>query len=193
MQMYSSHSSSMELVQEPLLDEQLELVSRCGRLRTVELSTTEPMTPEMQEAIGRLVSDIPQRASGRYSRVLRLHDSSDQWYHIEIDLPSPASLSCRLSVTQVTPDQLLEERARQQEAAREKFRTLTDREKEIVLMAAAGASNKVMAGCLKISPKTVEKHRGSAMRKLGLRCITELAGFGLQLFWNMTGWTETSH
>jgi DNA-binding NarL/FixJ family response regulator len=193
MQMYSGHSSPTELLQEPLLDEQLELVSRCGRQRTVELSMTEPMTPELQEAIRRLFSDIPQRTSGRLSRVLRLYDSSDQWYHIEIDLPSPASLSCRLSVTRMTPDQLLEERARQQETARDKFRSLTDREKDIVLMAAAGASKKVMAGCLKISSKTVEKHRGSAMRKLGLRCITELAGFGFQLFWNMTGWTEPAH
>ncbi|MFN8709988.1 MAG: LuxR C-terminal-related transcriptional regulator [Planctomyces sp.] len=48
-------------------------------------------------------------------------------------------------------------------------------------------------GCLKISPKTVEKHRGSAMRKLGLRCITELAGFGFQLFWDMTGCTDPAH
>ncbi|MFN8709989.1 MAG: hypothetical protein ACK50J_25245, partial [Planctomyces sp.] len=101
--------------------------------------------PELQEAIHRLFSDIPHRTSGRYSRVFRLHDSSDQWYRIEIDLPSPASSSCRLYVNQVTPDQLIEERAQQQDTAREKFRTLTDREKDIVLMAAVGTSNKVMA------------------------------------------------
>ncbi|MFO0426541.1 MAG: hypothetical protein ACK526_08245 [Planctomyces sp.] len=145
MQMYSGHRSSTEHLQEPLLDERLELVSRSGRLRTIELSTTEPMTPELQEAIRHLFSEIPQRTPSRYSRVLRLHDNGEQWYRIEIDLPSPASSSCRLYVNQVTPDQLIEERAQQQDTAREKFRTLTDREKDIVLMAAVGTSNKVMA------------------------------------------------
>ncbi|MFN8706609.1 MAG: hypothetical protein ACK50J_08015, partial [Planctomyces sp.] len=72
MQMYSGHRSSTEHLQEPLLDERLELVSRSGRLRTIELSTTEPMTPELQEAIRHLFSEIPQRTPSRYSRVLRL-------------------------------------------------------------------------------------------------------------------------
>lgn len=139
------------------------------------------------------IDDARIKFKSVYSRVFRFHDSGDQWHHIEADLPSSATSSCRLSVSRVTPDQLLEERAHLQNAAHERFSVLTDREKDIVLMAAVAASNKMIAGCLRISPKTVGKHRSSAMRKLGLRCITELAGFGSQLFWNMAGHTDTGH
>ncbi|MBD5606618.1 MAG: AAA family ATPase [Candidatus Eremiobacteraeota bacterium] len=52
---------------------------------------------------------------------------------------------------------------------------LSAREREIVLMVAAGASNREIAERLDISAKTVEKHLGSVYRKLGIASRARLA------------------
>src|SRR5258705_2828071 len=51
------------------------------------------------------------------------------------------------------------------------FRTLTNREREIVQMLAEGESNKEIANKLSISVKTVETHRAAVMRKLEINSI----------------------
>jgi DNA-binding NarL/FixJ family response regulator len=51
---------------------------------------------------------------------------------------------------------------------------LSAREREVLLLAAEGLSNVQIGERLFISPRTVETHRGMAMRKLGLRGQTEL-------------------
>jgi two-component system response regulator NreC len=50
----------------------------------------------------------------------------------------------------------------------EKYRSLTPREKEVLRLAASGRTNREMADTLFLSIRTVEKHRQSVMRKLGL-------------------------
>ena len=57
---------------------------------------------------------------------------------------------------------------------------LTDREREVLAKIAAGQSNKVIAGELTISVKTVEKHRANLMRKLGLRNSAEVTMFAVR-------------
>jgi DNA-binding NarL/FixJ family response regulator len=52
---------------------------------------------------------------------------------------------------------------------------LTARERSILQLVAEGRTNRAAAEFLHISPKTVEKHRASLMRKFGLRNATELA------------------
>jgi DNA-binding CsgD family transcriptional regulator len=52
---------------------------------------------------------------------------------------------------------------------------LTPQELQVALTVARGATNKEAAAQLYLSPKTIEKHLGSAYRKLGLRSRTELA------------------
>lgn len=52
--------------------------------------------------------------------------------------------------------------------------TVTDREREIATMAAAGLSSKEIAARLFISPRTVDNHLGSVYVKLGLRTRAEL-------------------
>jgi DNA-binding CsgD family transcriptional regulator len=52
---------------------------------------------------------------------------------------------------------------------------LTDREREIVLLAAEGASNPEIAEQLFLSRKTIERHISNALAKLGVRNRTELA------------------
>lgn len=51
---------------------------------------------------------------------------------------------------------------------------LSDRELEVARLAAGGMANKVIGLELGISERTVEVHRGRAMRKLGLRSMAEL-------------------
>ena len=57
---------------------------------------------------------------------------------------------------------------------------LTPRELQTLNMMVRGKSNKEMAVLMHLSPKTVEKHRGSLMRKLGARSTAELLARALQ-------------
>lgn len=56
----------------------------------------------------------------------------------------------------------------------ERLHRLTPREQEIIGHVAAGQSNKVIAADLGISERTVELHRGRAMRKLEVRSVADL-------------------
>lgn len=60
------------------------------------------------------------------------------------------------------------------------FHVLTDREREIVQMLAEGKSNKEVASLLSISVKTVETHRATIMRKLGINSIVELVHYAIR-------------
>jgi FixJ family two-component response regulator len=57
---------------------------------------------------------------------------------------------------------------------RERFATLTDREKEIMTLLARGRVSKRIAGQLGISEVTVRVHRGQIMQKMGARSLAEL-------------------
>lgn len=54
---------------------------------------------------------------------------------------------------------------------------LSPREREVAALAAVGRTNKEIARDLFLSPKTVEKHVGAALRKLGLHSRHALAGY----------------
>ena len=56
---------------------------------------------------------------------------------------------------------------------------VTGREREILAMIAVGTSNKQMAKLLRLSVKTIEKHRANLMRKLKLHNIAEVTRFAL--------------
>lgn len=59
--------------------------------------------------------------------------------------------------------------------------SLTSRERSILQLVAEGRTNRAAAELLSVSMKTVEKHRASLMRKLGLRGATELALTAIEL------------
>jgi DNA-binding NarL/FixJ family response regulator len=59
------------------------------------------------------------------------------------------------------------------------YQLLTPREREVLHMVAEGLSSVAIARRLSISPRTVEAHRASVMRKLGLKGRTELIKFAL--------------
>ena len=54
------------------------------------------------------------------------------------------------------------------------------REREVVQLLAKGKSNKQIATVLDLSVKTVESHRTSAMRKLGLKSLPDLVRFAIR-------------
>jgi DNA-binding NarL/FixJ family response regulator len=60
------------------------------------------------------------------------------------------------------------------------FSLLSSREREILHLIADGLSAKEIASSLKISTKTVEAHRTSLMRKLGVRKATELVRYAMR-------------
>lgn len=54
---------------------------------------------------------------------------------------------------------------------------LTEREKEVTRLIAAGYRTREIAARLSLSGKTIEKHRASVMRKLGLRSAAAVAAY----------------
>ena len=62
----------------------------------------------------------------------------------------------------------------EQQKLRERIESLSRREFEVARLASAGYANKVIGIELGISERTVEVHRGRAMKKLGLRRAAEL-------------------
>jgi DNA-binding NarL/FixJ family response regulator len=60
------------------------------------------------------------------------------------------------------------------------YRALTEREREVLQLTAEGHSGVEIAGRLFISPRTVESHRASLMRKLGVHNQKELVRYAVQ-------------
>jgi FixJ family two-component response regulator len=58
---------------------------------------------------------------------------------------------------------------------RRRYGLLTPRERQVMALVAAGLMNKQVAGELSISEVTVKMHRGSAMKKLGVKSVANLA------------------
>jgi FixJ family two-component response regulator len=72
------------------------------------------------------------------------------------------------------------DKSRRQEAGqiaqlRERYASLTSRERQVVALVASGLMNKQVANELSISEVTVKMHRGRAMRKLSAKSVAMLA------------------
>jgi FixJ family two-component response regulator len=57
---------------------------------------------------------------------------------------------------------------------RNRFRTLSPREQEVMMLVTTGKMNKQVAGDLGLSEITVKIHRAAAMRKMGARTLADL-------------------
>ena len=57
--------------------------------------------------------------------------------------------------------------------------SLSDREREVMKLIAAGYRTREIAEQLSLSHKTIEKHRSNLMRKLGLRSATAVAAYAI--------------
>jgi two-component system, NarL family, response regulator NreC len=68
----------------------------------------------------------------------------------------------------------------EREAAADTLDGLTDREQEVLVHLAEGATNQDIAETLNISPKTVARHRENIMRKLNLHSRSELVKYAIR-------------
>jgi DNA-binding NarL/FixJ family response regulator len=77
---------------------------------------------------------------------------------------------------------LLEDYVRrlQQRGLTDSYELLTDREKEVLQLLAAGKSNKEVATLLELSLYTVETHRANLMQKLGLHNTAEIVLYAVR-------------
>jgi FixJ family two-component response regulator len=71
-------------------------------------------------------------------------------------------------------DRLEREVRRRREEARRRLELLTTREREVLMLVAAGKANKEIAAELGLSPKTVEVHRSHVMSKMSVDSLAEL-------------------
>jgi FixJ family two-component response regulator len=62
-----------------------------------------------------------------------------------------------------------------QEAIAQRFRSLTQREHQVMVRLLAGGSNKMLATDLNLSLRTIELHRARIMGKMGTRSLAQLA------------------
>ena len=80
-------------------------------------------------------------------------------------------------------------RARQPPPSK-RFDVLTDREREVVSLAAAGLTNEEIAGKLYVSPATAKTHVNRAMTKLGARDRAQLVVLAYESGLVRPGWLE---
>jgi FixJ family two-component response regulator len=66
-------------------------------------------------------------------------------------------------------------------ALRQRFATLSPREREVMALVCAGQMNKQIAGVLQLSEITVKVHRGKLMRKMQARTLPDLVRFADRL------------
>jgi FixJ family two-component response regulator len=68
---------------------------------------------------------------------------------------------------------------RETDGIRRRFASLTPREREVMLLIVQGKANKVMAGDLDVSQRTVEIHRARVMEKMEARSLAQLVRMAL--------------
>jgi two-component system, LuxR family, response regulator FixJ len=71
-------------------------------------------------------------------------------------------------------DRVNRDQLRQRDLIRERLQSLTPREREILSLVTLGKPNKVMAGDLGVSQRTVEIHRARVMEKMGAQSLAQL-------------------
>jgi two-component system, LuxR family, response regulator FixJ len=69
---------------------------------------------------------------------------------------------------------------------RERLESLTPREREVLALVTSGKANKVMAGDLGVSQRTVEIHRARVMEKMGATSLAQLVRMVMDLDENNT-------
>ncbi|MCI0559065.1 MAG: response regulator transcription factor, partial [Nitrososphaera sp.] len=63
---------------------------------------------------------------------------------------------------------------------RKSWEILSQREREVIKLIAEGYRNRQIAEHLSLSPKTIEKHRSTAMRKLGLHNTAGVTAYAIE-------------
>ncbi len=74
----------------------------------------------------------------------------------------------------IAHDAIQREREHERQQLRDRFATLTAREREVLDLVVQGQSNKAVANALGLSAKTVEFHRAKVVEKLRARSVADL-------------------
>lgn len=78
-------------------------------------------------------------------------------------------------------DQANRQSLAQRDLLRQRYESLTPREQEVMALVTKGKANKVMAGDLDISQRTVEIHRARVMEKMGAQSLAQLVRMVMDL------------
>jgi PAS domain S-box-containing protein len=130
-----------------------------------KLNTVSPQEP---------VVDIELQANLPDGRIVWQRWSNRALFNEQGGLVEFQSVGC-----DITHRRLTEETDLARAVAQAQLKVLTSREREVLHLVVAGAANKVIASRLNVSIKTVEKHRASVMRKLGVRSVVDLVRLAL--------------
>ncbi|MCL5994826.1 MAG: response regulator transcription factor [Chloroflexi bacterium] len=83
-------------------------------------------------------------------------------------------------VADIVVKRMLEQNKHLHESTEDPISRLTEREQEVLRLLALGHTNKTMAQTMRISPRTVEKHRANLMDKLNAPDLATLVQIALQ-------------
>jgi two-component system, LuxR family, response regulator FixJ len=72
-------------------------------------------------------------------------------------------------------------RLREKDSIRSHYETLTPRERDVLELVTQGKANKVMAGDLGVSQRTIEIHRARVMEKMGANSLAQLVRMVIDL------------
>jgi two-component system, LuxR family, response regulator FixJ len=75
---------------------------------------------------------------------------------------------------------------KEKDRIRERFESLTPREREVLTLVTSGKANKVMAADLGVSQRTVEIHRARVMEKMGAGSLAQLVRMVMDIESNAT-------
>ena len=105
----------------------------------------------------------------------------EHWTHRALFNPQGQLVEYQSIGSDVTERRRRDEQAQAWTNASNLLRALTDREHDVMRLVVAGDANKVVARKLGLSIKTIEKHRGSLMKKLQVRSVPELVRLALMI------------
>jgi two-component system, LuxR family, response regulator FixJ len=74
---------------------------------------------------------------------------------------------------------------RERSRIRERFESLTPRERDVLALMTQGKANKVMAADLGLSQRTIEIHRAHVMEKTGATSLAQLVRMAMDLNWTL--------
>jgi len=112
----------------------------------------------------------------KFSIELQLQTGNEnQWFRITVSplyktLPAAAVVSHE----DITFEKQASLQVQEKSKALGRLSLLSNREQEVMKLIVRGETNKTVAYCLDISPRTVEKHRANVMKKLQVKSVAEL-------------------
>ncbi|MGQ9585704.1 MAG: response regulator [Anaerolineae bacterium] len=112
--------------------------------------------------------------AGADGYILKQSDSQELVKGIRAALRGDASLSPSVA------RELVELVTEPGERSEDRDSSLTDREREVLILVAEGYTNRQIADLLGISPKTVDVHRANLMRKLNLHNRVEVTRYAIR-------------